>query len=305
MIDIVILGAGHPNAGELIRLLINHPEIGEIYAVEPSLTGTSITARHHGLAGETNLKFTALPPAPDRVDLLMVFGDIKPDAPWRQLSAEGKLKIISVTDSNRPDYTTSGILPAISEIYRKNLVRGAMECTVLPSIETITMIMLYPTARNLLLNAPLTLQVSMPHDMTPDIHPSHSAEIISDLLASIQQSFRYPVTINLSPNDTLRTIKITATIANTMAASDMRQLYESIYDDHNFTFCMDHNMDHKEVEGTNKCLITLTNTPSGNVNIEAIADAHLRGGAGDALHALNLMFGLHERTGLALKALNF
>jgi N-acetyl-gamma-glutamyl-phosphate reductase len=31
-------------------------------------------------------------------------------------------------------------------------------------------------------------------------------------------------------------------------------------------------------------------------------DARLKGSAGTAIHAMNLLFGLHERVGLALKA---
>ena len=43
----------------------------------------------------------------------------------------------------------------------------------------------------------------------------------------------------------------------------------------------------------------------GRFEAEAVADARMRGGAGDAVHAMNLLFGLHERTGLTLKASHF
>ena len=62
--------------------------------------------------------------------------------------------------------------------------------------------------------------------------------------------------------------------------------------------------DAKEVEGTNKCLAYLEKA-DGRITVTAIMDALLKGGAGTAVHVMNLLFGLHELTGLALKASSF
>jgi N-acetyl-gamma-glutamyl-phosphate reductase len=57
-----------------------------------------------------------------------------------------------------------------------------------------------------------------------------------------------------------------------------------------------------DVENTNKCLIRIVKDEgSGEVTIHAVTDALLKGCAGNAVHAMNLLYGLHEKAGLALK----
>jgi N-acetyl-gamma-glutamyl-phosphate reductase len=80
------------------------------------------------------------------------------------------------------------------------------------------------------------------------------------------------------------------------------KLYDEVYDDHNFTILTSRVLDYKEVEGTNKCLLTLLKETPDTLTINCIIDARLRGGAGEAVHDLNLMFGLHECVGLTFKA---
>ena len=60
-----------------------------------------------------------------------------------------------------------------------------------------------------------------------------------------------------------------------------------------------------EVAGTDKCVISVGIPADGAVTLDVAADCRLRGGAGEAVHVMNLMCGLHERTGLALKAIDF
>ena len=83
----------------------------------------------------------------------------------------------------------------------------------------------------------------------------------------------------------------------------IRQLYEQYYSDHNFVFLVDRPIVAADVENTNKCLIRLDKDErKGLLTVHAVMDLLLKGGAGTAVHAMNLLFGLHERAGLALKA---
>ena len=50
------------------------------------------------------------------------------------------------------------------------------------------------------------------------------------------------------------------------------------------------------VRRTNKCMIGLQKT-GGNLLVTAAIDERLKGCAGTAVHSMNLLFGLHERTG--------
>ena len=54
-----ILGAAGYTGGELIRLLINHPEAEIVFANSESNAGNLVSDVHEGLMGETDLRFTS------------------------------------------------------------------------------------------------------------------------------------------------------------------------------------------------------------------------------------------------------
>ena len=81
---------------------------------------------------------------------------------------------------------------------------------------------------------------------------------------------------------------------------DIRKLYEDFYSDHGFTFIVDKQVELKDVANTNKCILHLEK--HGNrLLVTSVIDSMLKGSAGTAVHNMNLLFGLSERTGLALK----
>ena len=58
MIKAGIIGGAGYTAGELIRILINHPDVEIVFVNSSSNAGNKITDVHAGLLGETNLIFT-------------------------------------------------------------------------------------------------------------------------------------------------------------------------------------------------------------------------------------------------------
>ncbi|MDD5876519.1 MAG: N-acetyl-gamma-glutamyl-phosphate reductase, partial [Prevotellaceae bacterium] len=59
MIKIGILGAAGYTGGELIRLLLNHPEAQIVFANSESNAGNIVADVHEGLYGDTDLRFTS------------------------------------------------------------------------------------------------------------------------------------------------------------------------------------------------------------------------------------------------------
>ena len=59
MIKVGIIGGAGYTAGELIRLLINHPDVEIVFINSTSNAGNRITDVHEGLYGETDMRFTA------------------------------------------------------------------------------------------------------------------------------------------------------------------------------------------------------------------------------------------------------
>lgn len=85
-----------------------------------------------------------------------------------------------------------------------------------------------------------------------------------------------------------------------MGLDEIRRIYEEYYDDHSFTFITDKNPDLKQVVNTNKCLLYLQKYDNKLLIISMI-DNLLKGASGQAVHNMNLLFGLEETVGLHLK----
>ena len=71
MIKVGIVGAAGYAAGELIRILLNHPEAEIVFANSGSNAGNLFSDVHEGLLGETELRFTDELPL-DRIDVLFI-----------------------------------------------------------------------------------------------------------------------------------------------------------------------------------------------------------------------------------------
>ena len=69
MIKTGIIGGAGYTAGELLRLLINHPDVEIKWVNSASNAGNAVADVHQGLIGETDLRFTSETPL-DEIDLL-------------------------------------------------------------------------------------------------------------------------------------------------------------------------------------------------------------------------------------------
>ena len=106
-----------------------------------------------------------------------------------------------------------------------------------------------------------------------------------------------------------------------MTQTDVRRAIDTAYDDHAFAYRVDHLPDVDEALNTNKCLLYVCDprvpddlgtassatvaeaAPGENaLRLVSVSDNLLKGAAGTAVHCMNLLFGLSERTGLALKS---
>ncbi|HEX2936105.1 MAG TPA: N-acetyl-gamma-glutamyl-phosphate reductase, partial [Bacteroidales bacterium] len=81
-------------------------------------------------------------------------------------------------------------------------------------------------------------------------------------------------------------------------------LYRNFYKDATFTHVSDHEISVKEVVGTNKCLLTVEKHDE-KILITSVIDNLTKGASGQAVHNMNLMFGLDEKAGLGLKPIAF
>ena len=101
MIRVGILGAAGYTGGELIRLLLNHPEAEIVFANSESNAGNLVSDVHEGLIGETELKFTDQMPF-DRVDVVFFcFGHGKSEQFLKEHTIPADVKIIDLAQDFR------------------------------------------------------------------------------------------------------------------------------------------------------------------------------------------------------------
>ena len=163
------------------------------------------------------------------------------------------------------------------------------------------------------ISSPLTVQVELGQSalagdgrtidgMTLDEWAKEQRQEVEFALKQCQPDFNQPVELTIVPHSQRRMLAVTARLKCEMDAGLLRELYDQYFDDHNFVFVVNRPVTPADVENTSKCLITLDKDEStGVLTVKALMDVLLKGTAGNAVHAMNLMFGLHERAGLALK----
>jgi len=314
----IIGGAGHI-AGELIRLLINHPDVEIIRVQDSEAAGRKVCDIHHGLTGETDLKFSS---EIELNDIDVAFNCLPKGKSAEFLSTTQMpetLKFIDLSSDFRNNAEAPDFVYGLSELNRKAMVRGALHVAVPGSVAMAVELALLPLAKNLMLNTAIhitaitgTTDTENAPESTTDFETRHDnislsqafvhsqLDEIRTTLQSLQTSFAAPVNLLTFDGNFRRGTLIAAYMDTPIELEQIRPLYESYYDDHNFTFIVDKPVSIKDVRNTNKCLIHLEKT-GNKLLITAAIDNLLKGASGNAVHCMNLLFGLHERVGLMLK----
>lgn len=314
MIKVGIINFGDLTAAELLRILINHPDIELKWVQSRRAAGNRLDALVPGIVGECDL--TAVPEAQfDDVDLVFLCGSRDEVASLLpKLPLSGDLRVIDMSGCHNLDCGEgNGWIYGLSEMQRRVLVHEASRVTLPGGVATASLIALMPLARNLLLNSPIEIRSAVGQSILTDGGKTLNGMTLADwardqqhevawALRQCQSSFNQPVDLTIVPLAERRTLAVAARLKCNVAGGVISQLYEQYYDDHNFVFIVDRPIVTADVENTNKCLLYLDKDErNGDLVVHAVMDVLLKGSAGNAVHAMNLMFGLHERVGLATK----
>lgn len=300
MINVGIFGGVHPDVGELIRILVNHPDIQLKVVVEPSKAGRKVSSVHHGLMAETDLVFQDNMEFDD-IDFLFVC--LNTDDSRRFITEYNVPEhqcVVDMSGAFRLDYEKVGMVYGLPELDRKPLVRGA-RMAVVPSA---------PAIVSLISILPLIARDEINSDV--EIHLTGCVEYSQEYLDEINRQilntnseFSHSVRIITDHTEVRRGLRMRALLDCELPIDDVIEIYETLYDDHNMTHIVSEPVDFKEVEGTDNCFVSLSKNDDGRLIIDSVVDAKLRGGAGDAVHVMNLLCGLHEKVGLSLKVINY
>ena len=316
-----ILGAAGYTGGELIRLLLNHPEAEIVFANSESNAGNLVSDVHEGVIGETELKFTDEMPF-DQVDVVFFcFGHGKSEAFLKEHTIPENVKIIDLAQDFRikgsHDYVYG--LPEIN----KEQIQKAQHLANPGCFATAIQLALLPAAMLHLLKEDVAVNAitgstgagQKPGATTHfswrvdnlSIYKPFQHQHIAEIRQSLEQEQGYlDASIDFIPyrGNFARGIFCTAVIKTDAPASDVIAAYKEYYRNAAFTHYSDKSIDLKQVVNTNKALVHVDGF-EGKILVTSCIDNLLKGAVGQAVQNMNIMFGLDETTGLKLKASAF
>lgn len=319
MIKAGIIGGAGYTAGELIRLLINHPDVQIEWINSSSNAGNRVDAVHQGLIGETDLKFISETPFED-IDVMFC---CTPHGETRKFmeahNVPENLRIIDLSTDYRHQDGSHDFVYGLPELNRKKIVNETKHIANPGCFATCIQLALLPLAKNLLLNSDIhvhaitgstgagvkpgtTSHFSWRNDNVSIYKPFKHQHLdeIRQSLTLLQNSFKSELNFIPMRGCFSRGIFASVYLDCPLELDMVRKLYDDYYSDHSFTFVTDKMPDLKDVVNTNKCLLHLIKE-GDKLLIISVIDNLLKGASGQAVHNMNLLFGLHERVGLALK----
>ena len=328
MIKIGILGAAGYTGGELIRLLIHHPEAQIVFANSESNAGNYVADIHEGLYGDTDMKFTADMPFDDVDVIFFCFGHGKSEAFIREHHIPQHVRIIDLAQDFRiagNDSNAGFMTPAnhdfvygLPEINRE-LIANARHVANPGCFATCIQLGLLPAAKLGLINDDVAVNAitgstgagQKPGATTHfswrnnnmSIYKAFTHQHVPEIRQSLRQVQGYlDAAIDFIPyrGDFARGIFATAVVRTDKPIEEIVEGYKEFYKDAAFTHYVDKSIDMKQVVNTNKALVHCDKF-GNKLLITSCIDNLLKGAVGQAVQNMNIMFGIDEKSGLNLK----
>lgn len=314
----IIGGAGY-TGGELIRVLLNHPQAEIVFVHSKSNADNYLYQVHKDLYGDTDMKFTSS--LDNKVEVLFLcvgHGDAKKFLKGNEIDA--KIKIIDLSQDFRlGDYAGKRkFVYGLPEL-NKALIKKANNIANPGCFATGIQLGLLPLAKAGLLNEIYTTGITgstgAGQGLNETSHFSWRANnmqayktLSHQHLFEIMQSFKKlnsksDVDLNFIPwrGDFTRGIFISSQVQCSLNKPELTALYQQFFANHPFVVISEEPVFLKQVINTNKCFIQFEKV-GGKLVIHSVIDNLLKGASGQAVQNMNLMFGLDETAGLKLKA---
>ena len=318
MIKIGILGGAGYTAGELIRLLLNHPEAEIVFVNSSSNAGNLLTDVHEGLYGDTTMRFTDAMPF-EQVDVVFFcFGHGKSEAFLQEHHVPANVKIIDLAQDFRIAAPGNDFVYGLPEINHKQIAQ-AQHVANPGCFATCIQLGLLPAARMGLLTTDVSVNaitgstgaVQKPGPTTHfswrnnnlSIYKAFRHQHIAEIRQSLSQvQGHLEASIDFIPyrGDFARGIFATEVVRTDADIEVIETAYRDFYREAAFTHYVDKPLDLKQVVNTNKALVHCDKIDD-KLLITSCVDNLLKGAVGQAVQNMNLMFGIDERAGLRLK----
>ena len=322
MIKIGILGAAGYTGGELIRLLLNHPEAEIVFANSESNAGNLVADVHEGLYGDTDLRFTSEMPF-DQVDVVFFcFGHGKSEQFLREHTIPANVKIIDLAQDFRLAAPDNDYVYGLPEINREHIA-AAQHVANPGCFATCIQLGLLPAAKLGIVKGDIAVNAitgstgagQKPGATTHfswrnnnmSIYKAFCHQHVPEICQSLKQvQGELDAEIDFIPyrGDFARGIFATEVVKTDMPIEQIVEAYKDFYKDAVFTHYVDNAIDMKQVVNTNKALIHCDKF-GNKLLITSTIDNLLKGAVGQAVQNMNIMFGVDETMGLRLKGSAF
>jgi len=278
MIKIGIVGAAGYTGGELLRILVNHPQADIAWAHSKSQAGKPVYATHTDLLGDTDLTFSGddFSTLLNMEGLGVIFlcsGHNESKRFLTENTVPESVKIIDLSTDFRNQ--SDGFVYGLPELQRERICT-ANKIANPGCFATSIQLALLPLAATALL---MSLGILQAHFAYPIHFIPYRGDFTRGIMANVYTKFG-------------------GSLAEAIA------LYQNYYASHPFTHISTQEIDLKQVVNTNKCLLQLQKH-GDNLLITSIIDNLTKGASGQAVQNMNLLFNLPEDTGLRLKSAAF
>lgn len=320
MIKAGIIGGAGYTAGELVRILLNHPDAELTYVQSSSNAGNRLCDVHEGIYGETEMTFCEDLPLEDVDVLFLCSGHGKSTEFWSSRKCPSSLKVIDLAQDFRDE--SCGYVYGLPEINRERL-RTAQFVANPGCFATAIQLAILPLASAGLLKGDVAVTAvtgstgagAKPGATThfswrnnnlstyKAFEHQHLKEINMNILR-MQPEFSGSIDFIPMRGDFARGIFASVQTGFDGSLQDAQELYREFYKDAAFTFLYDGNLDLKQVVNTNKGLVSVEKH-GDRLLVNSVIDNLLKGASGQAVQNMNLIFGLDEKAGLKLKASAF
>ncbi len=328
MIKVGIIGGAGYTGGELIRLLINHPEVEISFVLSSSNAGNPLYQVHSDLIGETNLRFTSeLNSDIDLLFLCVGHGDARKFLTENRIDEQ--IKIIDLSQDFRltenatlggrkfvyglPELNKEAIITA-NNIANPGCFATAIQLGLLPLASMGIIGDVYTTGITGSTGAGQGLSNTSHFSWRANniqAYKSLAHQHIHEITQSINQLQKEDQLqvggegqgVQFVPwrGDFTRGIYVSSIIDCGLPLEEVKKTYKQFYGKALFTLVCETMIDLKQVVNTNKCLIHIEK--QGNkLIVHSAIDNLLKGASGQAIQNMNLLFGIEESLGLKLKA---
>ena len=314
-------GAGY-TGGELIRLLLRHPQSEIVFVHSRQFAGKPVAEVHKDLLGETSLIFSdKIETNIDLLFLCLAHGESREFLAQHQVPAE--IKVIDLSNDFRltendlgrkwiyglPELNREAIRTAAS-VSNPGCFATAIQLALLPMAGAGKLDEVHVTGITGSTGAGAKLQEALHFSWRASnisAYKTLAHQHVDEIMRSLNQLQPGSKAIYFIPwrGDFTRGIFASAVTDNHgLTADEVRSLYTAYYANHPFTVVAEGMIDLKMVVNTNKCVL-YPEVAGNKLVVHAATDNLLKGASGQAVQNMNLMFGLDETTGLQLKASAF